>query len=331
MKVSIAMTTYNSEIFVQEQLLSLFHQTHQPDEVIIFDDHSQDNTPHIVAQFIEQKGLKNWHLSINQQNIGFIENFYNAIQATTGDVIFLCDQDDVWHDNKIEEMVAVLKANPQIAVLNTAVRLMDENEKGLSIKHKKGWSNENMLYRKVKENELVSFDFKFLSRRNISPGCSLCFSKKTKELFLGNKQNTIPHDWFINMLGSLQQGTFFYNLILTSYRIHQQNAIGVDIDAPLSIQTTQEQKLKTATKFYTRSLHLKEFLEKENSKKNLSFINKYIQFLKRRVSFFNTLSISDFIGMLKHWRTYHFVFGTRMMVSDFIYLLRLDGLLKKKN
>ena len=103
-KISVAMTTYNGARFVEKQLASLLAQTRPADEVIILDDRSTDGTPGIVTRFIKKNSPVSWHFSVNEKNLGYKENFYHAVGRTTGDLIFLCDQDDVWHSNKIEAM-----------------------------------------------------------------------------------------------------------------------------------------------------------------------------------------------------------------------------------
>lgn len=328
MRVSVAMTTYNGEKFVEKQMLSILHQTQSPDEVIIFDDCSTDKTHSIIQQFIINNSLNNWILLTNKKNTGYIQNFYNAIQACSGDVIFLCDQDDSWEIEKVQTMVEVLADHPEISVLNTAVKLIDENDNTLNIKCKKGWSNANLLFRKVSENGFESFDLEYLALRNISPGCSMCFTKSIQEIYLKNKQQIIPHDWFINILGSLQNGTFFYNKTLTNYRIHTQNVIGVKTDKPLAVQTNRNIKIKTAAKYYERILYLKRFLEKTNSTRHIRLVTNYLNFLEMRLSFTKNLSFSKFCGMFRYLKIYRFAFGTRMIISDLIYLMRLDKYLQ---
>ena len=328
MRISVAMTTYNGEKFVEKQMLSILNQSQTPDEVIIFDDCSTDNTHSIIQQFITSHGLNNWILQSNKKNTGYIQNFYNAIQACSGDVIFLCDQDDSWEIEKVKTMVQILSEHPEISVLNTAVKLIDENDNTLNIKSKKGWSNANLLFKKVPENELVSFDLEYLALRNISPGCSMCFTKSIQEIYLKNKQQIIPHDWFINILGSLQNGTFFYNKTLTNYRIHTQNVIGVKTDKPLAVETNRNIKIKTASKYYDRALYLKRFLEKTNSTEHIRLVTNYLNFLEMRLSFTKSLSFCKFIGMFRYLKTYRFAFGTRMIMSDLIYFMRLDKYLK---
>jgi len=83
-KVSIAMTTYNGEKFLEQQLLSIFNQTRQPDEVIICDDGSSDRTVMIVQQFITKYNLQDsWKIIKNKYNKGLTKNFLECASMTT--------------------------------------------------------------------------------------------------------------------------------------------------------------------------------------------------------------------------------------------------------
>ena len=96
--ISIALCSYNGAQFIAEQLLSILQQTRKPDEIIVFDDASQDKTVEIARRVLElhQGSDVRWAVNVNPRNVGVSKNFSQSAQATTGDVVFLCDQDDIW-------------------------------------------------------------------------------------------------------------------------------------------------------------------------------------------------------------------------------------------
>lgn len=94
MKISVAMATYNGANYIIEQLDSIRQQIRPVDEVIISDDHSPDGTFNIVAKYINDYSLKNWIVVYDTVGKGLRDNFYNAITKTTGDIVFLSDQDN---------------------------------------------------------------------------------------------------------------------------------------------------------------------------------------------------------------------------------------------
>ncbi|WP_197428728.1 glycosyltransferase [Phnomibacter ginsenosidimutans] len=89
--ISIALCTYNGAQFLDQQLASLFGQTLPPNEIVICDDGSTDNTIAIVQQWQQQQpGII--RLYQNASNLGFGLNFKQAIEYCTQDIIFLSDQ-----------------------------------------------------------------------------------------------------------------------------------------------------------------------------------------------------------------------------------------------
>ena len=104
MKTSVVMTVYNGSRYLLEMLDSLRNQTRAIDEVLFFDDRSTDSSREIIQTYISEHKLSNWKLIINENNKGWEKNFTNGISAATGDIIFPCDQDDVWHLDKIEKI-----------------------------------------------------------------------------------------------------------------------------------------------------------------------------------------------------------------------------------
>lgn len=132
-KISIAMATYNGAEYLQEQLQSFMDQTRQPDELIITDDCSTDQTETIVRDFARTAPFSvQFHR--NEENLGYCGNFNEALMKTTGDLVFLSDQDDVWFPEKIERMIGVAERNPHALVVMNDAALTDGdlNEVGLT-------------------------------------------------------------------------------------------------------------------------------------------------------------------------------------------------------
>ena len=96
MNLSIALATYNGAVYLKEQLESIAAQTRTPDELVISDDQSTDDTLRVIEEFAATAGFP-VRLSVNEANLGIAKNFEKAISLCRGDLIFLSDQDDVWH------------------------------------------------------------------------------------------------------------------------------------------------------------------------------------------------------------------------------------------
>ena len=134
MKISVVMTTYNGEKYIKEQLTSLKNQTRVPDEVLIFDDCSTDNTVTIVRNFIIENPSGNYRLFENKKNKGWRRNFMEGFADAQGDIIFPCDQDDIWFEDKIENMEKIMEENENILLLTSKYELLyaDDNAPRIS-------------------------------------------------------------------------------------------------------------------------------------------------------------------------------------------------------
>ena len=100
--VSVCMATYNGSRYVAEQLSSILAQLGARDEVVVVDDASADATVEIV------RGIGDPRIVVhrNDRNLGYVRSFERAISLSTGDVIVLSDQDDIWIDGRRDRLVA---------------------------------------------------------------------------------------------------------------------------------------------------------------------------------------------------------------------------------
>lgn len=116
--VSVAMTTYKSKRFIEEQLESIWHQTRLPDQLVISDDVSPDDTFEVVKELVSKapKHIK-CVLNKNSQNLGHVKNFELAFSKCNGDIIFPCDADDIWKETKIEELTSILETMKRLFLL----------------------------------------------------------------------------------------------------------------------------------------------------------------------------------------------------------------------
>jgi glycosyltransferase involved in cell wall biosynthesis len=175
-KISVALCTYNGEKFIQKQLDSIVNQTITVDEIILCDDCSKDNTVNIINKYIE-KYPSLFKLFINETNLKSNANFEKAIQLTTGDYIFLADQDDVWRNDKVEKTLAIFNKNKKAEGVFSNANFIDEND--------------NRIYDKLTLWEFVSFfeneNFNpknikklLINKGNYLTGATLCIKKEVK-------------------------------------------------------------------------------------------------------------------------------------------------------
>lgn len=119
--VSILLCTYNGEKFLKDQLGSLLKQTYSPVEIIIVDDCSTDGTYGLLEGY--QRQHTQIRLYQNEKNLGYAKNFAYGIGLCKGVYIALCDQDDIWDEDKIKLLVAHINSH---TLIYHDSRFMDE-------------------------------------------------------------------------------------------------------------------------------------------------------------------------------------------------------------
>ena len=116
MKISIAMATFNGAKYIQEQLESLINQIRQPDELVVCDDGSTDNTLVLLDLFSTTAPFP-VRIYRNDKNLGYSDNFLKAAKLCEGDWIAFCDQDDVWLPNRLEAAAGAISQYPDLTMV----------------------------------------------------------------------------------------------------------------------------------------------------------------------------------------------------------------------
>ena len=119
------MCTYNGAEFLPAQLESILTQSRKPDEIVVCDDGSTDQTRALLEHLGRQTSIP-VKLRLNEKNLGSVKNFEQAIRLCTGEVIVLSDQDDVWRDDKLQLIEDAFNKNPAAGVVFSDAEIVDE-------------------------------------------------------------------------------------------------------------------------------------------------------------------------------------------------------------
>ena len=84
--------------------------------MVVCDDCSEDNTLGILNEFSKSAPFP-VKIFVNQQNLGYSQNFEKALSLCTGDIVFLSDQDDAWFPMKLETVIAEFAQNTKTKVI----------------------------------------------------------------------------------------------------------------------------------------------------------------------------------------------------------------------
>ncbi len=219
MRVSVAMCTFNGEKYLGEQLESIARQTKLPDELVICDDCSTDDTLTILHQFAGEAHME-VRVVVNEANLGSSANFDKAISLCTGDIIFLTDQDDVWFEQKVEQMLAEF-TSPHVNLVFTDGAVIDKNGKslGYTLWHAFGFSP------KWQAKWVGGSAVDVLLRCNVVTGATMAFRSQLRHSILPLGSSWV-HDAWIAIIAAAFFEPRFLAKPLIYYRQHGANQLG---------------------------------------------------------------------------------------------------------
>ena len=204
MTVSVAMTTYNGGRYLEDQLVSVLSQLQANDELIVSDDGSDDGT----RQCLDALAAADPRVTVlDGLRQGVVKNVEHAIKACKGDLIFLCDQDDVWHPKK-RELVENAFQSGALLVMHDA-RIIDRDGNELAPSFMAAHRSKPGFVRNILRNSYI--------------GCCMAFSKELLPLILPFPDDIPMHDQWIGLQAEKQKRTIWLSEPLLDYRRHGEN------------------------------------------------------------------------------------------------------------
>ncbi len=274
-KTSIAMTTYNGEQYLDEQLQSFLTQTILPNELVIVDDLSTDNTIQLLYDF-QKTAPFDVFIYKNKSNLGYTQNFSKALSLCTGELIFLSDQDDVWMSNKIELLCKLYIENPDNYVFMHDANLTDQHLEIIGITVQQQFFNTGL--------HINSFVL----------GCCIAVKRDFIEQILPIPEEFIGHDNWIVELTDMLDMRFISDEILMYYRRHNQNTSNTD-----STSLNKLSQLRLLTERFSKSnsvdkmsnllkreqllLHKLEEIKHAKQNEAIRYLENKIQIRKKRL------------------------------------------------
>jgi glycosyltransferase involved in cell wall biosynthesis len=226
--VSVALCTHNGAGYLAKQLLSILGQTAPPDEIVLSDDASRDDTVDIAERVVSEWRVAHpgttprFQVVRNTAALGVTANFEGALAACVGDVIALSDQDDVWLPKRLEIMVGEFARRPDLDLLHSDARLVDGegDDLGTTLLGTLG------VTAAVRAAEHSGHAFDLLLRRNVVTGATALVRR---DLVL--RARPFPeawvHDEWLAMVAAATGVVDVLDEALVDYRQHDANQIGV--------------------------------------------------------------------------------------------------------
>ena len=291
MKISIAMCTYNGVEFLPAQLQSILAQSRPPDEIVICDDGSSDNTRPFLGKFAATSSIP-ITLRFNDQNLGSVKNFEKAISLCTGDVIALSDQDDVWRGDKLQLIEAAFNKSPSAGLVFSDADIVDEDLQPLN---RRMWdevgfdAHKRKLVRTGRALEVLIPGWTVT-------GATMAFRSQFVKLSLPIPDGiAMIHDGWIALTIAAVAGVVALDEPLIQYRQHAQQQIGAPTRKEAAAELRGVQAIETAFRRRSSSADLHKILETlearlvaqakdYDTRKALSFVADYAFHLNVRAN-----------------------------------------------
>ena len=228
-RFSVALCTYNGARFLPAQLGSLAGQTLLPAELVVRDDGSSDETIVVLEAFRHNAPFP-VRVSRNPMNLGVTQNFAAALAECRGDLIALCDQDDVWLPGKLQAAADFLAAHPELPAVCSEATLVDESLQPLA--------DDASLWRRVgltpRDRRLFmdrDLAAEALAGRHLITGATLVLRRELLAVSLpipGDLPAGMIHDGWIALTAAATGGVGTLPQPLVLYRQHGSQQVGVE-------------------------------------------------------------------------------------------------------
>ena len=222
MQISVALCTYNGETYLPDQLESIRSQIRLPDEVILSDDGSQDQTPALLRDFARAAPFP---VIVHQQahNLGSTLNFADAIQRCSGDIIVLADQDDVWYPDKLAAIAAVFESEHDVGLVFSNADVIDCNLQPLDYTLWQSVRFSSAQQAQIGQGAALNV----LLKHPVITGATLAFRKQYRTMFQPIPSIWIYDEW-IGLHLALITRIYPIPRALMRYRRHAANQVGAE-------------------------------------------------------------------------------------------------------
>lgn len=312
-KISIALAAYKGAEYIAGQLQSLFNQTRQPDEIVISDDSPDDATYQAVEPYLPNKTVRYFH---NASPLGITRNFEQAIKLCSGDVIFLCDQDDVWLPGKVRQMSEILLSDDNIDAVFCNSTLVNSQLENLD---QTLWQLRKFtpaMQKKVRSGQALEV---FLKRVCCSSH-NLAFKRRALEYLLPFPELApfYPDTW-IGLSCAAPEKISLIDEVLTLYRIHEHNQSTPGADSILSAR-----KARNSNAALRNSLLTGEIMRRQSGTLNGSqqkMLQKFAAFHAQRSQYSSNILLRMFQIQQQFFRARYcrFANGIKTAIADWIF------------
>lgn len=226
-RVSIVMATFNGAPYLSEQLESLRWQSRWPDEVIIVDDSSSDDTVAMARAFARTAPFP-VDVIVQSGHRGTCQTFEEGLRRASGDIILICDQDDIWRSEKVAVMTERMAERPDaLLAFSDAVLVNSEGER----MSRSRWRVSGFGPRQ--QAAMTEDPLGQLIARQIVSGCTAAIRSELIPAILPFPAEVHPalgdmmYDRWFSLVAAAAAPVVTINERLVEYRIHPKQQIGI--------------------------------------------------------------------------------------------------------
>ncbi len=219
-KLSVALCTFNGELFLAKQLASMLQQTRLPDELVVCDDMSTDRTLVILRAFAASSPFPVTIVQ-NDVRLGSTGNFEKAMRLCTGNLVALSDQDDIWYPTRLGRSEEELAAHPEAGLVFSDASVIDEQDRPLD---RTLW--QRLGFNRARQQALLSGHFALLAKHRFVTGATIMFRAHLRDRFLPIPAGWIHDEWMAMVIASFASVRPI-DQPLIRYRLHTRQQVGL--------------------------------------------------------------------------------------------------------
>lgn len=278
-KIDIIMATYNGGKYIENQLLSILQQTYKDWVLYVHDDGSSDDTLEVVKKYAEIDKRINI-IDDEIEGLGAGRNFLHTLKYSQQDYAIFCDQDDIWLENKLVELLEEIK---KIDSVDDPVLVYSD---GYS------WDEDGFIHQHSISTEHANNLQDFIMFNGGYQGCSIIMNKSLIELAKRYDNYVHHHDDLVSLIAHTFGKVKFYPKQLMLYRQHgeavtgnkdfkKRKFYGVFNNAGYVISKAH---FRSKTEFYN-------FFENEMSVENKNIFRSYFEYCSEKNRFKRALKL----------------------------------------
>ena len=315
--IGVALATFNGERYIEQQLESILTQTRKPDLIVVSDGGSSDHTVELCRSISKKHESIEWLILQNDHRLNVIENFKKGMSYCNSDIVFLCDQDDFWYNNKIEEYMKAFESHSDYTVVLSDADVVDAN---LNKSGRTQW--DSIKFNPISESPDRDYLISEMLHRNIFTGMCMAYRNgtfKTADIM----SDYMLHDEAIGWFAIFKGKVGFVDKRTAAYRQHGNNAVGSSKYSKFESIKIFKQKIKGST-IRTRNKY-QDIVQLYKENESIQQIEYALSFYRTRAELFDMSrfhAMSRFFSLLIKGSYKKYTSKTEhSKIKDFAYIV----------